>query len=105
MGSRIRVKLTLDRVTPEELRECLMHAFHSAGGTKLMTSELVATLCDHAQGNLRALMNTAGELLDLAAQREAPQMDEKLFFDAFHTPAPVQTKAATRSAALASARR
>ncbi len=38
---------------------------------KLMTPELIATMCDHAQGNLRALMNMAGELLALAAQREA----------------------------------
>jgi general secretion pathway protein A len=36
-----------------------------------MTPELIATLSDHAQGNLRALMNMAGELLALAAQREA----------------------------------
>ena len=48
-----------------------------------MTPELIATLCDHAQGNLRALMNMAGELLALAAQREVPQIDEKLFFEAF----------------------
>jgi general secretion pathway protein A len=42
-----------------------------------MTPELIATLCDHAQGNLRALMNMAGELLALAAQREAAQIDGK----------------------------
>jgi hypothetical protein len=34
-----------------------------------MTEELIATLCDYAQGNLRALMNMAGELLPVAAQR------------------------------------
>jgi hypothetical protein len=34
-----------------------------------MTPELIATLCDHAQGNPRALMNIAGELLAIAAQR------------------------------------
>jgi hypothetical protein len=34
-----------------------------------MTPELIATLCDHVQGNLRALMNMAGELLALAAQQ------------------------------------
>jgi len=96
LGSRIRVKLTLDRATPEELRECLVHALHSAGAPKLMTSELIATLCDHAQGNLRALMNIAGELLDLAAQREVPQLDEKLFFEAFSAPAPAQSKVASR---------
>jgi general secretion pathway protein A len=42
---------------------------------------LIATLSDHAQGNLRALMNMAGELLATAAQREARQIDEKLFLE------------------------
>jgi type II secretory pathway predicted ATPase ExeA len=96
LGSRIRVKLALDRSAPEELRECLVHALHSAGVPKLMTPELITTLCDHAQGNLRALMNLAGELLALAAQREIPQLDEKLFFDAFAPSAPAQTKTAAR---------
>jgi type II secretory pathway predicted ATPase ExeA len=105
LGSRIRVKLALDRAPPEELRECLTHVLHSAGAPKLMTPELIATLCDHAQGNLRALMNIAGELLDLAAQHEAPQLDEKLFFEAFNPPAPVQTKIAPRPASVAAARR
>ncbi len=104
LGSRMRVKLTLDRAPPEELRGCLAHALHCAGAAKLMTAELIATLSDHAQGNLRALMNLASELLDLAAQREAPQLDEKLFFEAFNPSAAAQTKTATRPA-LASARR
>ena len=96
LGSRIRVKLALERSAPEELRECLVHALHSAGVPKLMTPELITTLCDHAQGNLRALMNLAGELLALAAQREIQQLDEKLFFDAFAASAPAQTKTAAR---------
>lgn len=96
LSSRIRVKLALERSPPEELRECLVHALHCAGVPKLMTPELISTLCDHAQGNLRALMNLAGELLALAAQREIPQLDEKLFFEAFATSAPAQTKAAAR---------
>ncbi len=96
LSSRIRVKLALERSPPEELRECLVHALHCAGVPKLMTPELIATLCDHAQGNLRALMNLAGELLALAAQREIPQLDEKLFFEAFAASAPAQTKAAAR---------
>lgn len=91
LGSRMRVKLILDRATPEELRECLTHAMRSAGAPKLMTPPLIEALCDHAQGNLRTLMNMASELLDLAAQRELVQLDEKLFFDAFPLPAP-QTK-------------
>jgi type II secretory pathway predicted ATPase ExeA len=96
LSSRIRVKLALERSPPEELRECLVHALHSAGVPKLLTPELISTLCDHAQGNLRALMNLAGELLALAAQREIPQLDEKLFFEAFAATAPAQTKAAAR---------
>jgi general secretion pathway protein A len=83
LGSRMRVRLTLERATPEQLRECLTHALAKAGAPKLMTGELIATLCDHAQGNLRALMNMAGELLVVAAQREARQIDEQLFFETF----------------------
>ena len=93
LGSRIRVRLTLERATPEELRECLQHALAKAGAPKLMTPELLGTLCDHAQGNLRALMNMAGELLDLAAQREARSIDEQLFFEAFTSPAAAPVKA------------
>jgi general secretion pathway protein A len=93
LGSRIRVRLTLERATPEDLRECLQHALAKAGAPKLMTPELVGTLCDHAQGNLRALMNMAGELLDLAAQREARSIDEQLFFEAFTSPAAAPVKA------------
>jgi hypothetical protein len=36
-----------------------------------MTPELIAALCDHAQGNLCALMNLSGEMLAVATQREA----------------------------------
>ena len=63
LGSRMRVRLALERATPEELRELVQHAIAKAGAPKLMSAELIATLCDHAQGNLRALMNMAGELL------------------------------------------
>lgn len=96
LGSRMRVRLALERATPEELRELLQHALAKAGAPKLMTTELVATLCDHAQGNLRALMNMAGELLAAAAQREAPQIDEQLFFETFAAPSAAQVKVAAR---------
>ena len=96
LGSRMRVRLALERATPEQLRELIEHAIAKAGAPKLMTPELVATLCDHAQGNLRALMNMAGELLAAAAQREAPQIDEQLFFDTFAAPAAAPVKVAPR---------
>ena len=41
---------------------------------------------DFAQGNPRALMNIAGELLAVAAQREARHIDEKLFLEMCATP-------------------
>jgi general secretion pathway protein A len=94
LGSRMRVRLALDRVSPDELADCLKQALHKAGAVKLMTEELIATLCDHAQGNLRALMNMAGELLAVAAQQEARQIDEKLFLETCSPPA--ETKAAGR---------
>jgi len=95
LASRMRVRLSLERATPDELAEYLTHALHKAGAVKLMTPELIATLCDHAQGNLRALMNIAGELLAFAAEREARQIDEKLFLE-ICAPAPSEAKAAGR---------
>jgi type II secretory pathway predicted ATPase ExeA len=96
LGSRMRVRLALERSTPEELQECLRHTLQKAGATKLMTPEVIATVCDHAQGNQRALMNMAGELLALAAQQEAAQIDEKLFFDLFDPLSPTQPKTPAR---------
>ena len=96
LASRMRVRLSLERATPEELAEHLRHALQKAGAVKLMTPELIATLCDHAQGNLRSLMIMAGELLETAAQREARQIDETLFFDTCGIPAANDTKAVSR---------
>jgi len=95
LGSRMRVRLALERASPEELAALLEHALARAGAPKLMSSEVRATLCDHAQGNPRALMNMAGELLALAASREARHIDEQLFFETFAAPS-AQVKAAAR---------
>jgi type II secretory pathway predicted ATPase ExeA len=86
LASRIRVKLTFDRATKEELQACLTHAIQAAGAPRLITADLIATLCDYADGNLRALMNSAAELLDLASQQDKGQLDEKLFLEAFSGP-------------------
>ena len=83
LGSRIRIRLALDYATPRELHQCLDHLLEAAGNPQLMTSELKTTLCDHAAGNCRALTTLAANLLDVAAQRELPQLDEKLYFDVF----------------------
>lgn len=101
LSSRMRVRLNLDRATPDELEQCVRHAMAKAGATKLMTSELVTTLCEHAAGNYRALMTMAGDLLAAGAQREVKQLDEKLFFDTY-TP---QTEPAAKPAAAQGKRR
>ncbi len=88
LGSRMRVRLMLERASAAELEECLRHALGKAGAPRLMTPELVTTLCEHAAGNYRALMNLAGELLAAGAQREARQLDEKLFLEVFAVSTP-----------------
>lgn len=90
LESRMRVKLPLERASPDELSDCLRHALTKAGAPKLMTPELVTTLCEHAAGNHRALMAMAGELLAAGAQREVKQLDEKLYFELFAMPPPAE---------------
>ena len=96
LASRVRVRLPIERASPQDLQDCLRHALRQAGAPTLMTAEVIATICDHAQGNPRALMIMAAELLEAAAQREARQIDETLFFEICAVPAASETKAATR---------
>jgi general secretion pathway protein A len=90
LGSRIRTRLVMEYASSEELLACLKHLVSTAGNAKLMTAELMATLCDHALGNYRVLTTMAAELLAAAAQREAPQLDEKLYLEVFATPRPAK---------------
>jgi type II secretory pathway predicted ATPase ExeA len=86
LGSRLRIRLTLEYAAPDELRACLAHRLATAGNPHLLTGELAQTLCEHAMGNFRVLTTMAAELLDAAAQRELPQLDEKLFLELFAAP-------------------
>jgi type II secretory pathway predicted ATPase ExeA len=96
LASRVRVRLPIERASPEDLRECLRNVLHQAGAPTLMTPEVIATICDHAQGNPRALMIMADNLLQAAVQREARQIDETLFFEVCAVPATSEPKAAAR---------
>jgi type II secretory pathway predicted ATPase ExeA len=87
IASRIRTRLSLDYLMPKELLEWLRHVLERAGNPQLMTPELMATLTEHAAGNLRVLATMGNELLALAASQEIPQLDQKLYFEAFN-PAP-----------------
>src|SRR5205814_332838 len=65
------------------LRECLNHLLKAAGNPRLLTASLIQTLCEHAAGNLRLLMNMANDLLAAACHQEREQIDEKLYFEVF----------------------
>jgi type II secretory pathway predicted ATPase ExeA len=96
LASRVRVRLPIERASPQDLQACLGHALRQAGAPTLMTAEVIAAICDHAQGNPRALMIMAAELLEAAAQREARQIDETLFFEVSAAPVAGEAKAAIR---------
>jgi hypothetical protein len=69
-------------------RPASRHLLSTAGHPTLMTPELMHTLCEHALGNYRVLTTMAAELLAAAAQRELPQLDEKLYLELFVQPRP-----------------
>lgn len=83
LGTRIRVRLDLSALAPDELREVLAHAVAEAGGGHLMTEEVAGLVSTHAGGNLRTMMNMASELLEAGLAREAQRLDEKLFFELY----------------------
>ena len=93
LGSRIRTRLTLQPASPEDLRATLKHLLGAAGNSALMSQELIGTLSEHALGNYRVLMTLCGELLSAAAQKELPQIDEKLYFEVFSVPKPPKAHA------------
>jgi general secretion pathway protein A len=86
LGSRIRTRLATEHASREELIDSLGHLLAGAGNASLMTPQLRHTLCDHAAGNYRILTTMAAELLAAAAQRELPQLDEKLYLEVFAQP-------------------
>jgi general secretion pathway protein A len=94
LGSRIRIRLALEPATPEELLGCLRHLCAQAGNAKLMTHGLMQTLTEHALGNRRVLVNTAAELLAVAAERDLGQLDEKLYLDLAGEPRPAPRRPA-----------
>jgi len=83
IGSRIRTRLRTEYCTAQQLRDCLIHLLKEAGNPRLISTELLQMLCEHAAGNYRVLMNMANDLLAAAAQQDRTQLDEKLFFEVF----------------------
>jgi general secretion pathway protein A len=83
LASRVRSRLRAEPLSAAQLADCLNHLLRAAGNPKLMSPALVQTLCEHAAGNLRLLMNMGDELLAAASQREVDRLDEKLYFEVF----------------------
>jgi general secretion pathway protein A len=83
IASRVRSRLRLESLPPKALQECISHLLKAAGNAKLLSPSLIQTLCEHATGNLRLLMNMANDLLVVASQQEREVLDEKLFFEVF----------------------
>lgn len=96
LASRIRVRLALEGMSPSELAEMLRQVTAKAGNAKRMTAELVATLSEHAGGNVRVLMHMADELLAVGTEREVKQLDEKLYLEVFAVPPPPERAAEKR---------
>jgi type II secretory pathway predicted ATPase ExeA len=83
LASRIRSRLRTEALPPQQLLGCLNHLLKTAGNPKLLSAPLLQTLCEHAAGNLRLLMNMANDLLAAACQQEREVIDEKLYFEVF----------------------
>lgn len=83
IASRLRSRLRLEALPPKQLQDCLNHLLKAAGHPKLFSPSLIQTLCEHAAGNLRLLMNMANDLLVAAGQQEREVIDEKLYFEVF----------------------
>jgi general secretion pathway protein A len=103
IASRIRTRLVLDAEPPDVLGAMLRHVLTTAGNATLMTEELQRTVCEHAAGNRRVLMQMCNELLVLAVAKNAKRLDESLYLEltsAEHrptrAPAPARAKPARR---------
>jgi type II secretory pathway predicted ATPase ExeA len=93
LASRIRARLRTESLAAADLLKCLQHLLEAAGNARLLTTGLQQTLCEHAAGNLRLLMNMANELLATACSQNVETLDEKLYLQVFSPePKPAQRR-------------
>ncbi len=83
LGSRIRFRRMLEPYEKQDLHNYLEYCLEQAGAPHLMTKPLMGTLVEHSAGNLRLLNIMAAELLEIGAQLELSQLDEKLFLQIY----------------------
>lgn len=104
LRSRLRVRMTLESLSPSELRPRLDHLLTAAGNPALMTEGLKETLCERAGGNLRTLAQLGTDLLEAGMQRGGVQLDEQLFLAMATDAAPMAVAHSAPSTAKAGAR-
>lgn len=92
LGSRIRVRMTQESATKEQLEKILIESMVKAGNANLMSKELINTLVEHAAGNYRVMMIMADNLLSEGMTKEVDQLNEKLFFETYSTPQKTKQK-------------
>jgi len=81
VDSRVRTRLVLEVENADTLGTMLRHILAAAGGPTLMTDELQRTLCEHAAGNRRLLMNLCGDALALGVSKNAKRLDDGLYLE------------------------
>ncbi len=96
LASRIRTRLRTESLPAADLLQGLQHLLAAAGNARLMTAGLQQTLCEHAAGNLRLLMNMANDLLVTACNLKLETLDDKLYLQVFAPePKPAQRRLRT----------
>ena len=81
IDSRVRTRMVLEVETADTLGMMLRHILAAAGAPALMTDELQRTLCEHAAGNRRLLMNLCGDALALGVSKGAKRLDDSLYLE------------------------
>ena len=93
LASRIRTRLRTEALSAADLLKCLQHLLETAGNARLLTPGLQQTLCEHAAGNLRLLLNMANDLLVTACNQNLETLDDKLYLQVFSPePKPAQRR-------------
>jgi general secretion pathway protein A len=88
LGSRVRARLELSALTPQDLASYLHFILQKAGDPQLIAPELIQTPGTPPRTRKPAGVHPhhmAAELLT-AAERNLPRIDEPLYFDLFTLP-------------------
>jgi len=86
LGSRMRIRMSLQPYKPKDLLNYLEHVLEQAGAAHLMTNGLKQIIVEYACGNIRLLNNICSELLTEGARRELTRLDETLYLELFSVP-------------------